>query len=109
MSTVIFIDPDGRETTVNAADGDTVLTTAHTAGIDMEGACEGSMACSTCHVIVATDWAARLPPPSDYEADMLDLTWGVEATSRLGCQIRLGPETDGLRLRLPAKTSNMLL
>ncbi|MEQ9448692.1 MAG: 2Fe-2S iron-sulfur cluster-binding protein, partial [Rhodospirillaceae bacterium] len=76
--------------------------------IDMEGACEGSMACSTCHIIVEKDWVPKLPAPSASEEDMLDLTYGVTRASRLGCQIALTAELDGLVVRLPASTRNMM-
>jgi 2Fe-2S ferredoxin len=84
------------------------MQAAKNAGIDMEGACEGSMACSTCHVIVDSAWVSRLPPPSDAERDMLDLTYGVTRDSRLACQISVTPELEGLTVRLPRETRNMM-
>jgi 2Fe-2S ferredoxin len=83
-----------------------VLEVAHKHGVDIEGACEGSLACSTCHVIVDPDWSARLKKASEDEEDMLDLAFGLEKTSRLGCQIVITPELDGLKVRLPAGTRN---
>ncbi len=59
------------------------------------------MACATCHVVVDPDWAGRLPPPSDDEEAMLDTVFDLTPTSRLGCQIRLDPALDGLRVTLP--------
>ncbi len=81
--------------------GLSVLEIAHKHGIDIEGACEASLACSTCHVIVASEWHDRLPPPSEDEEDMLDLAWGVTPTSRLGCQIEVTEQLDGLVLDVP--------
>ena len=73
----------------------------------LEGTCEGQMACSTCHVIVAPEWFDRLPPASEEEEDMLDLAAGVARTSRLSCQIVLGDELEGLEARIPAESRDM--
>jgi len=73
----------------------------------LEGTCEGQMACSTCHVIVAKDWFDKLPPASDEEEDMLDLAADVHPTSRLGCQIVLTDELDGLEVRIPSEAHDM--
>ncbi len=76
--------------------------------LDMEGACEGNMACSTCHVIVDPDWSGKLSCPAEEEEDMLDLVYGLRRTSRLGCQIIMTAELDGLTLRLPGESRNLL-
>ena len=65
------------------------------------------MACSTCHVILPDEWFARLPPAVEDEEDMLDLAFGLTRTSRLGCQIIMSDELDGLTVTLPAETRNM--
>lgn len=104
-----FIDRDGRELTVEAGPGRTILDIAHASNVDIEGACEGAMACSTCHVVVDPDWYGRLPPPSEDEEDMLDLAFGLTRTSRLGCQVTITEDLDGLRVRLPTEVRNMLL
>ena len=109
MSIMTFIDRDGKELTVEAPLGNTILDNAHANDIDIEGACEGCMACSTCHVIVAPDWYKKLAAPSEDEEDMLDLVFGLTRTSRLGCQIEITKEMDGLRVQLPSETRNMLL
>ena len=110
MVQIIFIQPqDGKRIECEAEPGESVLTVAQRNGIEMEGACEGSMACSTCHVIVAKDWFAKLPHASEEEDDMLDLTYGLKPTSRLGCQVIVDDALDGLELYLPAETNNMLL
>ena len=67
------------------------------------------MACSTCHVIVEPDWHGKLPPPEEDEEDMLDLAVGLTRTSRLGCQVAVTDALDGLTVRLPRETRNMLL
>jgi 2Fe-2S ferredoxin len=69
--------------------------------LPVSGEYNGSMACATCHVIVDPDWAPRLPPPNTDETAMLETLFEPAVTSRLGCQIRLGPGLDGLRLVLP--------
>jgi 2Fe-2S ferredoxin len=103
-----FIRPDGTRLDVAAPEGASVLDMAHAHDIDLEGACEGSMACSTCHVIVDKDWIDRLPPASEEESDILDLAVGLTRTSRLGCQIRLTQALDGLVVRVPAQHLNLL-
>ena len=104
-----FIDRDGNELTVEASLGKTILDIAHANDIDIEGACEGCMACSTCHIVVEPDWYKQLSAPSADEEDMLDLVFGLTRTSRLGCQIEITKEMDGLRVQLPSGTRNMLL
>lgn len=109
MPKVTFIGRNGTEQTVDASVGDTILEIAHANDIDIEGACEGCMACSTCHLIVDAAWYGKLPAPSEDEEDMLDLAVGLTRTSRLGCQITISEEMDGLRLSLPSETRNMLM
>ena len=109
MPRVTFVSADGSERReVAAHDGDTILELAHRHGIDIEGACEGQMACSTCHVIVDPAFHARLPEPSEEEDDLLDLVYGLTRTSRLGCQIVVDDGLDGLTVRLPPETRNMM-
>ena len=109
MPRMVFIEPDGTRRDVEAPLGLSVLEIAQRNDIDIEGACEGSLACSTCHVIVDADWFGRLDEPSEDEEDMLDLAFGLTPTSRLGCQIIITPELDGLTVTLPAETFNMML
>jgi 2Fe-2S ferredoxin len=101
-----FIERDGTHRTVEAPLGLSVLEIAHKHGIDIEGACEGSLACSTCHVIVDSAWFPKLVTPTEDEEDMLDLAFGLQATSRLGCQIVMTEALDGLTVKLPAGTRN---
>lgn len=109
MPKMTFIDPDGKRREVEAPEGLSVLEIAHRNGIDLEGACEGSLACSTCHVIVAPEWFERLAEPSEDEEDMLDLAFALTQTSRLGCQIIMRKDLDGLTVTLPAATRNMMV
>ena len=106
MPKMTFIERDGTRHEVDAPAGLSVLEIAHKHGVDIEGACEGSLACSTCHVIVDPDWYAKLAKATEDEEDMLDLAFGLTATSRLGCQIVMTPALDGLRVKLPAGTRN---
>jgi 2Fe-2S ferredoxin len=109
MPRVTFIERDGGRREVEAPLGLSLLEIAHSNGIDIEGACEGSLACSTCHVIVDPEWYDLLKEASEDEEDMLDLAFGLTATSRLGCQIIITEELDGLIVRLPANTRDMRL
>jgi 2Fe-2S ferredoxin len=104
-----FIEPDGTAKEVDAPTGLSVLEIAHKHGLNLEGACEGSLACSTCHVIVDEEWFDKLDEASEEEEDMLDLAFGLTHTSRLGCQIKMCDELDGLVVTLPAATRNMLV
>ena len=102
-----FVDPNGTRYEVDAPVGLSVLEIAHGNNIELEGACEGSLACSTCHVIVDGEDFERLAEPTEDEEDMLDLAFGLTRTSRLGCQIIMSDELDGLIVTLPAETHNM--
>ena len=107
MIEVRFIGLDGAVRTVAVNPGDRLLEVAQADGQPLEGTCEGQMACSTCHVIVAAEDVARLPPPSEDEEDMLDLAAGATRTSRLACQILLTQALDGLTVRIPGEVRNM--
>ena len=107
MSKVTFILADGTKREVEAAKGLSILEIAQRNHFDLEGACEGSLACATCHVIVHPDWFDKVPEASDDEEDMLDLAFGLTPTSRLGCQIIMEPALDGLVVSLPDATRNM--
>jgi 2Fe-2S ferredoxin len=109
MPKMIFILNDGTEKEVDAPIGLSVLEIAHKNDIDLEGACEGSLACSTCHVIIDETYFDMLKEPSEDEEDMLDLAFGLTHTSRLGCQIKMTEELDGLKVRLPSATRNMMV
>lgn len=103
---VIFIEK-GETKEFHVPVGTTVLQAARDNNIDLEGACEGSLACSTCHVVVDKSFYDLLEEPNEDEEDMLDLAFGLTPTSRLGCQIILTKELDGLTLRVPDETRNV--
>lgn len=105
---VNFIDSKGTPIkTVEVNAGDDLLSIAHEYDIDLEGACEGSIACSTCHVILEPEMYESLEEPGDDENDMLDLAFGLTDTSRLGCQVKIQKDHDGIKVQLPAATRNM--
>ena len=108
MPKMVFIEQNGTRREVEAPLGLSVLEIAHRNGIDLEGACEGSLACSTCHVIVDPEWYDLLKEATEDEEDMLDLAFGLTRTSRLGCQIIVTEELDGLTVTLPAGSRNMM-
>jgi len=105
---ITFIDKDGHASTFTVADGDNLLDIAIANDIEMEGACGGSCACSTCHVIVNDEaMYDKMDEPDDDENDMLDLAFGLTETSRLGCQVKMSKALDGLVVRLPSMTRNL--
>ena len=103
---IIFIEND-KEIQVDASIGLSLLEVAHENNIDLEGACEGSLACATCHVILEEKIYNILEQPTEAEEDMLDLAFGLTHTSRLGCQIILTKELNGMRVRVPSATRNI--
>ncbi|MFS2010710.1 ferredoxin family 2Fe-2S iron-sulfur cluster binding protein [Azospirillum sp. CT11-132] len=108
MPKMTFIEPDGTRREVDAPLGLSVLEIAHKNSLDLEGACEGSLACSTCHVVIEPEWFDVLPEAQEDEEDMLDLAFGLTKTSRLGCQIIMTEELDGLIVRLPGGSNNAM-
>ncbi|MGB7409355.1 MAG: 2Fe-2S iron-sulfur cluster-binding protein [Pontixanthobacter sp.] len=100
----VFVNADGDRIEADAEPGDDLLSVGQAAGMPLEGTCEGQMACSTCHVLLAAEWFERLPEASEEEEDMLDLAYGVGPTSRLSCQISMTPELDGIVAHIPTGT-----
>jgi ferredoxin len=108
MITVQFLNAAGEPLSqISAQAGDCLLDVAQNDGQPLEGTCEGQMACSTCHVIVAADWFAKLPKASEEEEDMLDLAASATRYSRLACQIMLTDGLDGLTVKIPGEVRNM--
>lgn len=106
MPKMTFVERDGTRKEVDAPLGLSVLEIAHKHGVDIEGACEGSLACSTCHVVVDASWYPKLAEATEDEEDMLDLAFDLQETSRLGCQIIMTEALDGLVVKLPSATRN---
>ena len=96
MPKVVVTEPGGAVRALDAPAGATILQLARRENLALEGTCGGQMACATCHVVVDPDWYGRLPPPSAEEREMLELAVRPRRTSRLGCQVRLDAELDGL-------------
>ena len=107
MVRVTFVTTEDEKLVAEGTDGQCLLELAQNVGMPLEGTCEGQMACSTCHVIVAPEWFEKLPPAADDEEDMLDLAAGVTRTSRLSCQIMLTSALDGIEVRIPAESRDM--
>jgi ferredoxin len=108
MTLVRFVSADGNHIQeVRGAPGERLLDLAQAHGQPLEGTCEGQMACSTCHVIVAAEDFARLPRASEEEEDLLDLASHVTRTSRLACQIHLSETLENLTVRMPGGAHNM--
>ncbi|TQV74325.1 ferredoxin family 2Fe-2S iron-sulfur cluster binding protein [Denitrobaculum tricleocarpae] len=109
MPKMVFIERDGNHKEVDAPLGLSVLEIAQRNNVDIEGACEGSLACATCHVVIDPDWYDKLNEASEDEEDMLDLAFGLTRTSRLGCQLIITEALDGLTVTLPGASPSMLL
>lgn len=101
MPNIIFTTPDGREHTVTVDEGITLMEAGRDANLGIEGTCGGCLSCATCHVIVDPDWYGKTGGPSEDEEDMLDLAFSLSKTSRLGCQIIISAELNGLCVKVP--------
>ncbi len=106
MPKITFILPNEERVELEVEEGTTILEAAHSNKIPLEGACEGSLACSTCHVIVEPEFFEKLEEASEDEEDMLDMAFGLTATSRLGCQIAITSKLDGIVVRVPSASRN---
>ena len=103
---VSYLQPNGETRVVQARVGENFLQVAHRNEIDLEGACEGVCACSTCHGIFPIDVFDQLPEASEDEEDMLDMAPGLTETSRLRCQVVVEPFMDGMTITMPKATRN---
>ncbi len=101
MPRLTFVNRDGSRTTLDAPAGKSVMEVAVAQGVEIEAACEGCLACATCHLYVEEGWFAKLPPPAEDERDMLDLAFAPTPLSRLSCQIRVTADMDGIIFILP--------
>ena len=107
MVKVCFVTTEGRKVEAEGEPGQSLLALGQGIGMPLEGTCEGQMACSTCHVIIAQEWFDRLTDATEDEEDMLDIAAGVTRTSRLACQIVLSEELEGLEVRIPDEARDM--
>lgn len=103
---IVYIDKDGNKIKVRGKVGDNVMYLAHRHEIPMEGACEASLACTTCHVYVPAEYYDKLQQPEEKEDDLLDMAPFLKETSRLGCQITLTKDLEGMEVQLPKATRN---
>ena len=101
MPKIIFYKEKGMRTEIEVQPGQTLLEVAREHDIDIEGTCEGNLACATCHIIVDKDWSSKIPQATEDERDMLDLVNGLTVNSRLGCQIKVTGDLNGLIVFLP--------
>ena len=101
MPKIIFLKPDRSEHTIVVENGTTVMEAGRDANLGIEGTCGGCLSCATCHIIVDPEWFTKTGVPSEDEVDMLDLAFGLNQTSRLGCQIEMSDDLDGLKVAIP--------
>ena len=98
---------DKKEVPVEALEGQHILEIAHKYDVDLEGACDASLACSTCHVILEKEIYDSLPAAKEEEEDLLDLAFGLSETSRLGCQTFITTKFEGTHIYIPSATRNL--
>lgn len=101
---IIFVKANGDKIKAKGKIGDSLLDVVVNNSVDLDGfgACEGTLTCSTCHLIFKKEDYDALPSkPCDEELDMLDLAYDLTDTSRLGCQIILTEKLNGLEVRVP--------
>ena len=98
---------DKKEVDVKAKLGEHILEIAHKYDVELEGACDASLACSTCHVILENHIYDKISPPKEEEEDLLDLAYGLTETSRLGCQVHVTKEFEDTKIYIPAATRNL--
>ena len=104
-----YVLSEGEKVTVTAPEGDNLIVINNDIDIDGFGACEGTLACSTCHVVLSQEDFDRLPDEAtDEELDMLDLAFGLTETSRLGCQVCVSKELSGITVRVPEGVNDQL-
>ena len=104
---ITFLDRDGKTKIANCKIGSHLLQCAQDHDVSLEGACEASLACSTCHVVLEPRMYNMLPPATDEEDDLLDLAFGLSSTSRLGCQVKVTKEMEGCTVTVPKASRNM--
>ncbi len=101
MPFITFVKSDGTSHRIKVESGTTIMEAGRDANMGLEGTCGGSLSCATCHVVLDNESFERVGPPSEDEMDMLDLAFNIKKTSRLGCQITLNDELDGLIANVP--------
>ncbi|XP_077163453.1 adrenodoxin-like [Paroedura picta] len=104
-----FINRDGEKFSATAKEGESLLEVVVNQNLSFDGfgACEGALACSTCHLIFDGSTFPQLDPVTAEELDMLDLAYGLTDTSRLGCQVHVKKWMDGLTVQVPMEVSDI--
>jgi ferredoxin len=92
---------------VSAIEGESLLKVAHNHNINIEGACDSSLSCSTCHLILNKEIFNKLSKPTEDELDLLDLVFCSRETSRLGCQVKVNSDFEGTEIQIPETTVNL--
>ena len=103
MTNINFKLRDGELKKIDAEDGLTLMEVARDNDLGIEGTCGGSISCCTCHVVIEKEWFSKVGPANPDEEDMLDLAVDLQPTSRLGCQIEVTPELNGLIVNIPSE------
>ena len=101
MTNINFKLRNGELKKIDAEDGLTLMEVARDNDLGIEGTCGGSISCGTCHGVIEKDWVDKVGPANPDEEDMLDLAVDLQPTSRLGCQIEVSQELDGLIVKIP--------
>uniref|UniRef100_A0A4W4E1R2 2Fe-2S ferredoxin-type domain-containing protein n=1 Tax=Electrophorus electricus TaxID=8005 RepID=A0A4W4E1R2_ELEEL len=103
-----FVNQNGMKTSVTGTEGESLLDVVVKKNVQIDGfgACEGTLSCSTCHLIFEDSMYDRMETMADDEMDMLDLAYGLTKTSRLGCQVTLQPWMDGMTVRVPQEVKD---
>jgi ferredoxin, 2Fe-2S len=108
MPRIIFIEPSGVRRVIDAPVGITLMEAAVRNGVQgIVAQCGGACACATCHVYVDAGWAAKLLPREEMEEGMLESAWEPRENSRLGCQVHITANLDGLEVTIPARQGAM--
>jgi len=101
MTRMTFITHTGEQHEVDMQEGVSIMQASKPHPFALEGACGGQMGCATCHVIIDEPWFSRLPPASEKEEAVLDVAFNITPTSRLGCQVTVTAELEGMVVNLP--------
>ncbi len=102
MPLITFIKSDNSEHQIEVRSGVTLMEAGRDSNMGVEGTCGGSLSCASCHVYFEQTDYEKVGAPSEDEADMLDLSFNLTPTSRLGCQIRVDEALSGLRVHIPS-------
>ncbi|MDR1366248.1 MAG: 2Fe-2S iron-sulfur cluster binding domain-containing protein [Holosporales bacterium] len=101
MPKINFVKADGGVIAAEVSVGTTILQAAEDNNIGLSGPCGGNLACGHCHVVIDEQWSDKLPKPEEAEESLLDMVWNAKPTSRMGCQVRITSELDGIVVHLP--------